>query len=129
MAYTDLHLEFECMHVLKTPSQRMHFFDPTPRAGPLIKTKVRVSAPHFCCALTAVLQQVGRYLLTSHCLGSGSFATVHLSMDSENASYKQVACKVLKKRKDQKMEKLMKEVRILTGLNHVSHSRFKVCLY
>lgn len=47
VACTDLHSEFECMHVLKTPSQRMHFFDPTPRAGPLIKTKVRVSSRIF----------------------------------------------------------------------------------
>ena len=64
-------------------------------------------------------QQIGRYLLTSHCLGSGSFATVHLAMASGSASYKQVACKIIKRKKDQKMEKMMKEVRILTALNHV----------
>ncbi len=65
------------------------------------------------------LKQLGRYLLTSHCLGSGSFAIVHLAMDFSRQSSKQVACKIIKKKKDQKLEKLMKEVRILTGLDHV----------
>lgn len=61
-------------------------------------------------------------MLTTHCLGTGSFATVHLGMDASHSSYKQVACKIIKKKKDQKIEKLMKEVRILTGLNHVCYS-------
>lgn len=82
--------------------QRTHFFDPTPRSDEVMKTK-----------------QIGQYLLTSHCLGSGSFATVHLGMDSGHPSYKQVACKIIKKKKNQRMDKMMKEVRILTALNHV----------
>ncbi|GJE87570.1 kinase-like protein [Phanerochaete sordida] len=44
-------------------------------------------------------------------------------MDSNNASYKQVACKIIKRKKGQKMDKLMKEVRILTALDHPSINR------
>ena len=40
-------------------------------------------------------------------------------MDSGSSIYKQVACKIIKKKKNQEMEKMMKEVRILTTLNHV----------
>ena len=58
-------------------------------------------------------------MLTTHCLGTGSFATVHLGMDVSQSTYKQVACKIMKRKKDQRLEKMMKEVRILTGLNHV----------
>ena len=65
------------------------------------------------------IQHIGHYILTSHCLGTGSFASVHLGMDASRSSYRQVACKVIKKKKDQKLDKMMKEVRILTGLNHV----------
>ena len=50
---------------------------------------------------------------------SGSFASVHLAVDGCRSSYRQVACKIIKKKKDIKLEKMMKEVRILTGLNHV----------
>ncbi|KIP12573.1 hypothetical protein PHLGIDRAFT_39021, partial [Phlebiopsis gigantea 11061_1 CR5-6] len=62
-------------------------------------------------------------LLTSHCLGSGSFATVHLGMDSGHPSYKQIACKIIKRKKHQQMDKMMKEVRILTSLNHATINR------
>jgi meiosis-specific serine/threonine-protein kinase MEK1 len=64
-------------------------------------------------------QIIGQYVLTNHCLGSGSFATVHLGLDTTHRFYKQVACKIIKKKKDSKGEKMMKEVRILKGLNHV----------
>lgn len=36
-----------------------------------------------------------------------------------HGAHKQVACKIIKKKKDSKQEKTAKEVRILTGLNHV----------
>ena len=67
-------------------------------------------------------------MVTSHCLGTGSFATVHLGVDASKSSYKQVACKIIKKKKDQKLDKLLKEVRILTGLNHVGALSLKLFL-
>lgn len=66
-------------------------------------------------------QRIDNYVLTTHCLGTGSFATVHLGMDVSQTTYKQVACKIMKRKKDQRLEKMMKEVRILTDLNHVCH--------
>ncbi|KAI0803328.1 kinase-like domain-containing protein [Irpex lacteus] len=97
---------FRCVHIVKNEEQRLHFFDPTPRPDSPSKTKV-----------------LGQYLLTNHCLGSGSFATVHLGLDTTYRSSKQVACKIIKKKKDTNMDKMMKEVRILKGLNHPGITR------
>ena len=63
-------------------------------------------------------KQIGRYTVTSHCLGSGSFATVHLALDT--VEHRQVACKMIRTRKEESMSKVWKEVRILMALNHVS---------
>jgi serine/threonine protein kinase len=60
-------------------------------------------------------------MVSSHCLGSGSFATVHLASDRVN--HRQVACKTIKTKKEHEVNKVYKEVEILTGLDHVSHSR------
>ncbi|KAI0706119.1 kinase-like protein [Cytidiella melzeri] len=97
---------FQCIHTVKNEEQRLHFFDPTPRSDSPSRTKT-----------------VGQYVLTNHCLGSGSFATVHLGLDTTHRSYKQVACKIIKKKKDSTTEKMMKEVRILKGLNHSGINR------
>lgn len=59
-------------------------------------------------------------MVTSHCLGSGSFATVHLAFDRVN--YRQVACKTIKTKKEREVNKVYKEVGILAGLDHVGHS-------
>lgn len=62
------------------------------------------------------IQNVGPYVLTSHCLGSGSYATVHLAMDP--AGCRQLACKTIKIKREQDCASLMKEVRLLQALNH-----------
>ncbi|KAI0347832.1 kinase-like protein [Trametopsis cervina] len=98
--------KFQCVHTVRREEERVHFLDPTPRMDSPKKTKT-----------------VGSYILTDHCLGSGSFATVHLGLDSTQKVYKQVACKIIKKKKDSKTDKMMKEVRILTGLNHPGINR------
>ncbi|KAF7799302.1 hypothetical protein EIP86_010534 [Pleurotus ostreatoroseus] len=98
--------KFECKHSTKHPEQKLHVFDPTPPPDAGFRTK-----------------HIDNYVLTTHCLGTGSFATVHLGMDVSQSTYKQVACKIMKRKKDQRLEKMMKEVRILTGLNHPSINR------
>lgn len=57
--------------------------------------------------------------MTSHALGSGSFATVRLAMDTSESARKQVACKSIKRKKSDKSASIMKEVQILGALNHV----------
>jgi serine/threonine protein kinase len=53
-------------------------------------------------------------VITSHTLGSGHFATVHLGFDA--VKQRQVACKTIK---TSKVAQIMKEVKILGTLNHV----------
>ncbi|KAI0963960.1 hypothetical protein AcW1_000896 [Taiwanofungus camphoratus] len=96
--------KFECVHVQKLPSQKANIFDPTPPREPSLKTK-----------------RIGRYLVTSHCLGSGTFATVHLAMDA--SAHRQVACKTIKRKSNDKIDKVMKEVNILIALNHPNINR------
>ncbi|CAE6425276.1 unnamed protein product [Rhizoctonia solani] len=74
-------------------------FDPTPPQRPKERT-------------------VGDYVITSHTLGSGHFATVHLGFDS--ARQRQVACKTIKV---SKVTEVMKEVKILSSLNHPNINR------
>ncbi|KAI0639637.1 kinase-like protein [Trametes polyzona] len=91
--------KFECEVLHKEPEQKVNIFDPTPPAQPAVKTK-----------------RIDRYVVTSHCLGSGSFATVHLAMDT--SAFKQVACKCIKRRGSNKLDKIQKEVDILLNLTH-----------
>ena len=114
-------LEFQCRHVLKTSEQKLHVFDPTPPPGAASRTKVSVAfmLPASVTKSSTRNKHIGNFVLTSHCLGSGSFASVHLAVDGCHATYRQVACKIIKKKKDTKLDKMMKEVRILIGLNHV----------
>lgn len=58
--------------------------------------------------------------MTSQCLGTGSFATVHLALDP--AKHRQVACKTIRTKRDHEVGQVMKEVRILMTLKHVSPS-------
>ncbi|KAI0778409.1 kinase-like protein [Trametes elegans] len=91
--------KFECTLLHREPEQKVNIFDPTPPPQATPKTK-----------------RIDRYLVTSHCLGSGSFATVHLAMDT--TAFKQVACKCIKRRGSDKLEKVKKEVDILLNLSH-----------
>ncbi|KAI0328178.1 kinase-like protein [Cubamyces sp. BRFM 1775] len=91
--------KFECVVLHKDPEQKVNIFDPTPPRQPALKVK-----------------KIDRYVVTSHCLGSGSFATVHLAMDT--TAFKQVACKCIKRRANDKLDKIKKEVDILLNLSH-----------
>ncbi|EMD41943.1 hypothetical protein CERSUDRAFT_147367 [Gelatoporia subvermispora B] len=66
-------------------------------------------------------KRILNYVVTSHCLGSGSFATVHLAMDT--SAYRQVACKSIKRKSRDTVDKVMKEVNILISLNHPNINR------
>ncbi|GBE77811.1 Meiosis-specific serine/threonine-protein kinase mek1 [Sparassis crispa] len=96
--------KFECILLEKPPSQNTNIFDPTPPRERSPKTK-----------------RIDRYLVASHCLGSGSFATVHLAMDT--TEHRQVACKSIKRKNNDKIEKVMKEVDILLRLTHPNINR------
>ncbi|PAV22156.1 kinase [Pyrrhoderma noxium] len=90
---------FSCVHSLKGSCERVSIFEPTPPQG---------------CYKTV---KIGCYDVMSHCLGSGSFASVHLSFDS--LSFKQVACKTIVARpRKGDLQKVMSEVNILRGLRH-----------
>lgn len=56
-------------------------------------------------------------VVTSHCLGSGSYATVNLAIDTNK--YRQVACKTIRTKTEDDMKKVQKEVQILMKLHHV----------
>lgn len=73
-----------------------------------------------CFAQTNVqrtYQKIGDFIVTSHSLGSGSFATVHLAMDRQRC--RQVACKIIKAKNGKEISSLMKEVDILAAVQHV----------
>ncbi|KII94186.1 hypothetical protein PLICRDRAFT_153616 [Plicaturopsis crispa FD-325 SS-3] len=93
---------FTCVHVWKEPVEKANIFDPTPPLKPSHK-------------------QIGMYTVTSHCLGSGSFATVHLAIDT--TAQRQVACKTIKSKKESDTGKVMKEAKILMMLDHPNINR------
>ncbi|KAF4573095.1 Meiosis-specific serine/threonine-protein kinase mek1 [Pleurotus pulmonarius] len=95
-------LTFKCLHIWAEPNDKGNIFDPTPPLQPIQK-------------------RVGDYVVTSHCLGSGSFATVHLAVNKYK--HRQVACKTLKARKGHELSQVWKEVKILLSLNHPNINR------
>lgn len=64
---------------------------------------------------------MGRYLITPHCLGAGSYATVHLAIDT--SAHRQVACKIIKRKQGSDLKKDMKEATILMALHHPNINR------
>ncbi|KAI0801044.1 kinase-like protein [Fomes fomentarius] len=102
--------KFECVLLHKEPEQKVNIFDPTPPPQPSLKTK-----------------KIDRYLVTSHCLGSGSFATVHLAMDA--SAFKQVACKCIKRKSNDKVEKIRKEVDILLNISHPNINTVRAAIH
>ncbi|KAJ3933543.1 MAG: kinase-like protein [Lentinula lateritia] len=97
-------LTFTCTHVWKDPVEKISVFDPTPPPQPARK-------------------HIGHYVVTSQCLGSGSFATVHLALSMDRRC--QVACKSIRTKKGHRDElgQVMKEIKILMGLNHPNINR------
>ncbi|EJD03702.1 kinase-like protein [Fomitiporia mediterranea MF3/22] len=91
---------FKCIHTLKEPREHVNIFEQTPPQG-VYKNL-----------------EIGYYTIMSHCLGSGSYASVHLAFDT--LSSRQVACKTIitKSRRKEDMQKAKKEVNILRGLKH-----------
>ncbi|KAL5495005.1 hypothetical protein ACEPAI_467 [Sanghuangporus weigelae] len=91
---------FKCIHVLKEPREKSNIFEPTPPQSAYKNLSV------------------GKYTIMSHCLGSGSYASVHLAFDA--VSFRQVACKTIitKCRGKDDMQKAIKEVNILKKLKH-----------
>ncbi|KAG5647566.1 hypothetical protein DXG03_008919 [Asterophora parasitica] len=55
-------------------------------------------------------------MVTPQCLGSGSFATVHLALDP--VKRRQVACKSIRTKREHEVGQVMKEVRILMTIRH-----------
>ncbi|KAJ3852855.1 kinase-like protein [Lentinula lateritia] len=76
-------LTFTCTHVWKDPVEKVSVFDPTPPPQPARK-------------------HIGHYVVTSQCLGSGSFATVHLALSMDRRC--QVACKSIRTKKGHRDE-------------------------
>lgn len=66
-------------------------------------------------------KNVGRYLITSHCLGTGSYATVHLALDT--FAHRQVACKIIRRKEGTDIKKEMKEATLLMALHHPNINR------
>ncbi|KAG7099011.1 hypothetical protein E1B28_000895 [Marasmius oreades] len=99
-------LTFTCVHIWKEPVQKANIFDPTP-------------PPHLAQKIS--LKRIGNYTLTSQCLGTGSFATVHLAIDTVH--HCQVACKSIRTRKEHELDQVSKEVAILLDLNHPNINR------
>lgn len=61
-------------------------------------------------------KRIGDYIVTSQCLGTGSFATVHLAIDP--IRHRQVACKSIRTKRDHEVVQVMKEVRLLMTFKH-----------
>jgi meiosis-specific serine/threonine-protein kinase MEK1 len=55
--------------------------------------------------------------VTSHCLGTGTFGTVHLALDK--IERRQVACKSVRVKNEKETIAVMKEFNTVIGLHHV----------
>lgn len=64
---------------------------------------------------------MGRYLITPHCLGTGSYATVHLAIDT--SAHRQAACKIIRRKEGSDLKKDMKEATMLMALHHPNINR------
>ncbi len=107
--------EFKCTHLRVQCRERTSIFEPTPPTQPA--QKVEFPACYAEPTSYPRNQKIGDFIVTSHSLGSGSFATVHLAMD--HRSCRQVACKIIKAKNGKEVSSLMKEVDILTAVQHV----------
>lgn len=90
-------LAFTCIHTWRGPVEKLTLFEPSPPLQPAQK-------------------RIGDYIVTSQCLGTGSFATVHLAIDP--IRHRQVACKSIRTKRDHEVVQVMKEVRLLMTFKH-----------
>lgn len=90
-------LAFTCVHIWREHCDKLTIFDPTQPLHPAQK-------------------RIGGYIVTSQCLGTGSFATVHVALDP--VRHRQVACKSIRTKREHEVGQVMKEVRILMTLRH-----------
>ncbi|KAG2154650.1 kinase-like protein [Suillus clintonianus] len=70
---------------------------------------------------TQSYKDLGRFLITSHCLGSGSYATVQLALDT--TGHQQAACKIIRRKEGNDQRKEMKEATLLMNLHHPNINR------
>lgn len=70
---------------------------------------------------TQSYKDLGRFLITSHCLGSGSYATVQLALDT--TGHQQAACKIIRRKEGNDLRKEMKEATLLMNLHHPNINR------
>ncbi|KAG1760383.1 kinase-like protein [Suillus occidentalis] len=70
---------------------------------------------------TQSYKDLGRFLITSHCLGSGSYATVQLALDT--TGHQQAACKIIRRKEGSDFKKEMKEATLLMNLHHPNINR------
>lgn len=70
---------------------------------------------------TQSYKDLGRFLITSHCLGSGSYATVQLALDT--TGHQQAACKIIRRKEGSDLRKEMKEATLLMNLHHPNINR------
>ncbi|KAJ7487408.1 kinase-like protein, partial [Mycena galericulata] len=101
-------LTFTCIHVWRDRPDKVELFDPTPPQHPSHKAKS---------------MNIGKYLVTNQKLGSGSFATVHLALDTSHTARRQVACKTIRTKKGCDVGQIFKEISILNGLKHPNINR------
>ncbi|KAF8560200.1 kinase-like protein [Imleria badia] len=77
--------------------------------------------PHNVLSQSHAFKDLGRYRITSHCLGTGSYASVHLALDT--SAHRQVACKIIRRKGGNDLKKEMKEATLLTSLHHPNINR------
>ncbi|KAN0100468.1 kinase-like protein [Tylopilus felleus] len=77
--------------------------------------------PHNVLSQPHAFKDLGRYRITSHCLGTGSYASVHLALDT--SAHRQVACKIIRRKGGNDLKKETKEATLLTSLHHPNINR------
>ena len=109
---------FTCMHICKEHGDKLTIFYPSPLLQPVQEvSNLWLMFVVDILFLTSV-KRIGGYIVTSQCLGTGSFAKVHLAVDPTR--HRQVACKSIRADREYDVRQVRKEVRILMALRHVS---------
>ncbi|KAF8445768.1 kinase-like protein [Boletus edulis BED1] len=99
---------------LKIPASQAFQCVLNSRNLPATRLHNAISQPH-------AFKDLGRYRVTSHCLGTGSYASVHLALDT--SAHRQVACKIIRRKPGNDLKKELKEATLLTSLHHPNINR------